>query len=408
MPNAIIVPLIDKCRVCGSGRLDQVFDMGNLPLANGLRDTRKPAARYPLTLLFCEECSLVQIRETLDPEVLFSPDYVYYSSQSKTMVDSAAKLVKQMIAERVLGPADLVMEAASNDGYLLQHYVAENVPVIGVDPARKAAEVAETKGVKTDVQFFTAVYAERYRKSVAVFHANNVLAHTHSQNDFVRGIATVLRDDGVAVIEVPYLGEMIEHREFDTIYHEHLCYFSLTALQTLFRQHGLEITDVERLPIHGGSLRLFVRKPAGPFGPSAKIRALLRDEQRRGMHLWKHYADFGERVNRLGMDLWRTFDWIHRNEGNVPIVGYGAAAKGNQLLSYFKIDFLPFVVDSTPAKQGKFMAGVDTKIVPPEGHAEWGDHILILAWNFKDEIVAKHPDFKGKWIVPIPDVQVIG
>jgi SAM-dependent methyltransferase len=397
---------IAKCRVCGSGRLNVVFDMGQMPLANALRTTLTPNPRYPLTLLFCEDCSLVQIRETIDKSVLFSSDYLYYSSQSKTMVESARALVDDIYFTRELGPDDLVMEAASNDGYLLQHYVAAGTRVIGVDPATECAKIAATVGVKTDVEFFTAEYAKKYADQVSVFHANNVLAHTYDQNDFVRGVSIVLKDDGVAIIEVPYLGSMIKNREFDTIYHEHLCYFSLTSLQRLFHQHGLSITDVVQCEIHGGSLRIFVSK--GRKQPSAAVRYHLAQEQRQGMHVWNYYADFGARANMLGADLWRTFDKIHRDDYS-GVAGYGAAAKGNQLLSYFNIDFLDYVIDSTPAKQGKFMAGVDTAIVRPFEFQAYDDpaRVLILAWNFKDEIMAKHPEFKGKWIVPIPDVQVV-
>lgn len=402
---------ITKCRVCGGQRLNQVFDMGPMPLANALRVVKNPPnMRFPLTLLFCEDCSLVQIRETIDKGILFSGDYLYYSSQSKTMVQSARELAEENITFQPLTQDDLVMEAASNDGYLLQHYVKAGVRVIGVDPAVECAKVAETVGVKTDVEFFTANYAEKYRGAVTIFHANNVLAHTYDQNDFVRGISIVLKDEGLAIIEVPYLGNMIEHREFDTIYHEHLCYFSLTALNRLFMRHGLVIVDVEQLAIHGGSIRVFVHK--GKSTPSTAVRYMLADEQKRGMHIWKYYADFGARANMLGADLWRLFDKIHRANSSAKIAGYGAAAKGNQLLSYFNIDFLERVIDSTPAKQGKFMAGVDTKIVKPFGDLHGSmiddiDYVLILAWNFKDEIMAKHPQFKGKWIVPIPDVQIV-
>lgn len=405
------ISFIRKCRVCGGGRLQPVFDMGLMPLANALRTDKAPNQRYPLTLLFCEECTLVQIRETIDPSVLFSDNYLYYSSQSETAVSSARALAEKMIKSHDLQVGDLVMEAASNDGYLLKHYLASGASVIGVDPAREAAKIAAEVGVHTDVEFFSARYAEKYRDMVDVFHANNVLAHVQNQNDFVRGIEMVLRPGGVAVIEVPYLGKMISHREFDTIYHEHLCYFSLTSLQRLFSQHGLSIRHVDMLSIHGGSLRVFVMK--GKATQSQETRDLLRLEQRDGMHLWNYYADFGARANMLGSDLWRLFDRIHRNRPDARISGYGAAAKGNQLLSYFDIDFLNSVIDSTPAKQGKYMSGVNTLISSPsheyfgEKWTEHTDFVLILAWNFKEEIMAKHPDFKGKWIVPIPDVQLV-
>jgi SAM-dependent methyltransferase len=402
----MIVPLISKCRVCGSARLNHVFSMGNMPLANALRlDPRAENDKYPLTLLFCEDCSLVQIREDVDKEVLFSKDYVYYSSQSKTMVESSRILAEGLIQSELLDETSLVMEAASNDGYLLQHYVNKGVRVIGFDPAEKTAEVAKTKGVPTRIEFFGTDAARGYTGEVDVFHANNVLAHTSNQNDFVAGIAKVLKDTGVAVIEVPYLGHMIDRREFDTIYHEHLCYFSLTALSRLFSQHGMAIAKVEELPIHGGSLRIFAKRGKAP--PDYLVRSILAREQRDGMHLMKYYSDFGERVNRLGTELWRTFDRIHRKMPGAKIAGYGAAAKGNQLLSYFDIDFLEYVVDSTPAKQGKYMAGVPTPIVSPQNaNLPDQDYVLLLAWNFKKEIMAKHPEYKGAWIIPVPNVVI--
>ena len=403
---------IKGCRICGNRDLDQIFDMGPMALANAIREVDTFNTRYPLTLLFCPKCSLVQIRETVDPNVLFNSGYVYYSSQSKTMVESARELAERLTEGR---KHRLVMEAASNDGYLLQYYLKLGHPVVGVDPAVDCAHVAAEKGVRTDLEFFGSEYAKRYAGQVAIFHANNVLAHTSDQNDFVEGIKTVLAPDGIAVIEFPYLGKMIENREFDTIYHEHLCYFSLSAFSTLVQLHDLVVYDVEKLPIHGGSLRVYVRHPVSPIPEDPTLaHKIFCDERNSGMHFRSYYADFGERVNRLGVDLWRTFDDVHRSYPGASIAGYGAAAKGNQLLTYFGMgpEVIEKVYDSTPAKQGKFMAGVSVPIVAPDPELRDMDYVLILAWNFKDEIMAKHPQFNnprtgGKWIVPIPNVEIL-
>ena len=251
------------CRSCHHSPLQVVLSLGKMPLANALLTAdqlAEPEPAFPLDLAWCPRCTLVQITETVPPETLFR-DYVYFSSYSDTMVRHAGELATRLTRERRLGPASLVLEIASNDGYLLQHYVAAGVPVLGIEPARNVAQVATERGIRTVCEFFGERLAGDLRArygSADVVHAHNVLAHVADLESVVRGIGLILRDDGVAVIEVPYLRDLVERCEFDTIYHEHLCYFSVTALDRLFRRHRLVLSEVERIPIHGGSLRLFV------------------------------------------------------------------------------------------------------------------------------------------------------
>jgi len=289
------------CRSCGHGKLDLVLSLGRTPLANALltrEQLDQPEETYPLDLVFCSACALVQITETVPPERLFS-HYLYFTSFSDTMVQYAKELAARVVESRGLGPDSLVVELASNDGYLLQFYRDAGVPVLGIEPATNIAEAARKRGIPTLDRFFgTELAGELVAKGTRadVMHANNVLAHVADLNGFVAGIARVLKPDGVAIIEVPYVRTMLEALEFDTIYHEHLCYFSLTALQALFQRHGLRAVDVEQLPIHGGSLRLFVQSRGEP---SAAIRTILDEERAGGMDRVEFYSRFGERVESL-------------------------------------------------------------------------------------------------------------
>ena len=262
------MPTRTTCRSCDGSDLHVFLRLGDMPLSDGLlRDLSAVASevRYPLDVAFCAECSLVQILETVDPEELFKGDYPYFSSFTDTLLEHSRKNVEALIAARQLGPDSLVVELASNDGYLLQYYAAAGIPVLGIDPAVGPVEAARKRGIPSLCEFFDSAFATSLReegKRAHVLHANNVLAHVPDTNDFVKGIGILLADDGAAVIEVPYVKDLIDHCEFDTIYHEHLCYFSVSALDALFRRHGLSLNRVERLSIHGGSLRLFV-EPVG-------------------------------------------------------------------------------------------------------------------------------------------------
>ncbi|HLK88472.1 MAG TPA: class I SAM-dependent methyltransferase [Polyangia bacterium] len=404
------------CRSCGAAALEPVLDLGSTPLANSLPTERDPAAepRYPLELVFCSACSLVQITETVPPEDLFR-DYLYFSSFSDTMLAHARELVGRLVAERKLGAGALAVEIASNDGYLLQYYKQAGVPVLGIEPARNVAKVAiEQRGIPTVVEFFGHALATRLRaegKRADVLHANNVLAHVADLGGFVAGIREILADDGVAVLEFPYLGEMIDRCEFDTIYHEHLCYYSLSALDHLFARQGLKAIEVERLPIHGGSLLLQVARAEAPRAPGPSVAALLEEEARRGMKTAAFYRGFAQRVLDLKAELRAVLARL-KAEGR-RVAAYGAAAKGSTLLNTFGIgrETLDFVADRSTYKQGRFMPGVGVPIVAPARLVEaMPDYTLLLTWNFADEILAQQAEYRskgGKFIVPIPTVRVV-
>ena len=400
---------IERCRSCGSRELSTFLSLGDLPLSNGLLSADQLATeepRYPLDVALCGGCSLVQIMHTVPPEELFGADYPYLSSFTDAVVHNAAQNVEMRLRERQLGRSSLVVEPASNDGYLLQHYAAAGVPVLGIDPTPEAAAAARARGVETIEDFFGRGLADQLVASgrrADVIHANNVLAHVADTNDFVAGIAALLKPDGIAVIEVPYVRELIDRVEYDTVYHEHLCYFSVTAVDRLLRRHGLFLNRVERLPIHGGSLRLF----AAPIErPEAAVRELIESERAEGLTDFAYYRDFSGRVLELRNRLQGLIGQL-KDEG-ASIAGYGAAAKGTILLNHAGLgpEAIDFVVDRNTFKQGKWVPGVRLPILPPSAILErQPNFVLILAWNFKHEIMAQQADYAkrgGRFIVPVP------
>jgi SAM-dependent methyltransferase len=392
-----------------------VLDLGLMPLANRLltaEDLDRPEPLYPLAMAFCPRCLLVQITDTVRPEELFR-QYAYFSSVSDAMVEHAREIVDGLIDRLELGSRNLVVELASNDGYLLQHYVARGIPVLGVDPARNIAEVATARGIPTRAEFFGVPVAREMRAAAEladVVHANNVLAHVPDIHDFIEGIATILKPTGVAVIETPYVRDLVERLAFDTIYHEHVFYYSVAALIRLFEPHQLELVDVERTPIHGGSLRLFVMR-AGAAQPAPSVAELLDQESALGMTEIGWFQDFGSRVQRLGEDLRGLLVTLKAEGGS--IAAYGAAAKGAILLNAFRIgtETIDFVADRSPHKVGQFMPGVRIPIRPAhELLAAMPDVCLLLAWNFADEILGQQSEYRrrgGRFILPVPEPRVV-
>lgn len=407
--------LYPACRSCGKSALEPVLSLGRMPLANGLLNSEElelEETSFPIDLVFCTNCTLVQILETVNPEVMFRT-YPYFSSVSETVLKHAEQLARRMIETRALDGGSLAVEAASNDGYLLQHYVRAGIKVLGIDPALNVAQAAEEKGVRTLPEFFGRGMANRLRAQgicADIFHAHNVLAHVPDLNGMVEGIRILLKESGVAVIEVPYVKDLIDCREFDTIYHEHVSYFSLRSLASLLERHGLVIGDVEQLKLHGGSLRLFV-SPTKSAQPSPAVKSLLDQESAWGMDKVQFYCDFGSRVAELKGELCDLLDRLLRRGKRVA--AYGAGAKGAVLLNYCQIGKrrLEFVVDRNTHKQGLFMPGVHLPIFAPSKLLEEKpDYVLLLTWNFADEIMEQQAEYRamgGRFILPVPQPRIV-
>lgn len=404
-----------ECRSCGSKNLEKIIYFGDTALSDALLTKEmldKPELKVPLTLAFCKDCTLVQILEEVKPEILFCRNYPYYSSVSKYLLEHFAKSANSIIQEKKLSANSLVIEAASNDGYMLKNFVEKDIPVLGIDPAEGQVKIANNKGIRSLNEFFTSELAKKLHEkdglSADVFLANNVLAHVPDLNGFVDGIFTLLKENGTAVIEAPYLMDLIDHCEFDTIYHQHLCYFSVTALDKLFRRHNLFLNRIERVAIHGGTLRLFIEKVENP---QDSVKKLLTEEADRNVTDILIYKKFAERIHSIKSSLLQMLDKIKKD--GKTIVGYGAAAKANTLTGYFGIgsNYLEAIADLSKFKQGLFFSGNHLPIVPPAEISEKNyDYMLILAWNFANEIMEQQQEFKnkgGKFIIPIPEPKIV-
>jgi hypothetical protein len=409
---------MERCRSCGRRLPPPFLDLGNSPLSNAYlseKDIHQPEVYYPLEIYYCPHCHLVQLDEFETPEDIFSTDYAYFSSYSSSWLAHCNSYVNMVVERFGLNKQSLVMEIASNDGYLLQYFKKYSIPVQGVEPAKNTAEIAIGKGIPTDITFFNTVYAqkiERTSRLADLIIGNNVLAHNPNLNDFVEGLRIGLKPHGIITMEFPHLMKLIENNQFDTIYQEHYSYPSLHSVRYLFNSHHLEIFDVDELPTHGGSLRIYAKHRDDQTNEiSPHVAEIMDKEKQAGLLDPATYEKFRKKVETIKRALLKCL--IAAKNEEKTIVGYGAPAKGNTLLNYCGIrsDFLDYTVDANPHKQNLFLPGTHIPIKHPDQiKIDKPDYILILPWNIKEEIIDQLSfvhSWGGKFIIPIPIVEVI-
>lgn len=407
-----------QCRFCDTPLRYLFLSLGASPLSNSylsMDDLHKMEPYYPLDVYICENCLLVQLDEFEKAEDIFHAGYAYFSSYSDSWLKHCERYVEMMVRRFGLNEKTLVVEIASNDGYLLQYFKKHDIPVLGIEPAANTAHAAQEKGIPTEVTFFDQVYAEKMRQKgqqADLIIGNNVLAHNPNLNDFVKGLQIALKADGLITMEFPHLARLMEETQFDTIYHEHFSYFSFLAVERIFREHRLTIFDVEELPTHGGSLRIYAAHAGDQSKfPSSRVGELKAREISEGYGNIDHYLTFGRKVRSVKRNLLQLLIGL-KNEGK-KIVGYGAPAKGNTLLNYcgIRTDFLDYTVDRSPHKQNCYLPGSRIPIKHPDQiRQDKPDYVLILPWNIKEEIISQMDHIKewgGCFIVPIPDAHII-
>jgi 2-polyprenyl-3-methyl-5-hydroxy-6-metoxy-1,4-benzoquinol methylase len=405
------------CRFCAAPLRLSFADLGMSPPSNSyleLEEIGHMERFYPLHAWVCERCFLVQLEEFETPEQIFS-DYAYFSSYSDSWLAHAKEYTEKMVRRFDLDKSSFVVEIASNDGYLLQYFVARGVPVLGIEPAANVAAEAEKRGVPTLVKFFGTKTAEELATAGSkadLIAGNNVLAHVPDLNDFMRGVSRLLKPNGIVTMEFPHLLRLMQENQFDTIYHEHFSYFSLVVVERVFAAHGLILFDVDEIPTHGGSLRVYARHAANAaLGVSENVRELRDRERVAGLERAQTYTSFAEQVKATKRGLLKFL--IGASEARKRVAGYGAPAKGNTLLNYCGVrsDLLEYTVDRSPHKQGLFLPGVHIPIYAPERIVQTRpDYVLILPWNLKDEIIAQMAGIRawgGRFVVPIPEVKVL-
>lgn len=404
----------NTCRMCGSTKFTKIWDLGKTPLANAYlkpRDVRKKEVFVPLEVYKCQNCHLVQLRHVVDPKVLFG-SYLYVSSTSPSFVKHFEEYAKTLQKKFKLTKKDLVVDVGSNDGILLKPLKKAGTKVLGIEPAKNIARRANAEGIRTEAKFFSPEVAKKLRTQYGpakIISANNVFAHTDNVDGFVEAIKAILKPDGVFVFEAQYLKDLLEKNLFDIVYHEHVCYYHLHPLIKFFKKHGLQVFDVERPSVHGGSIRVYVSRTRQP---SQRLQQLLQQEKKAGLNTLKTYEDFAKRIRKNKQKLREILQKIKKQGKRVA--GYGAPAKATTLMYAFGLGKkdIEYIVDDSPFKQGRLMPGTRVPIVKAAAlHAQGKpEYILILAWNFAEPIRQSNAWFGkkgGKWIVPVPEPRVV-
>jgi 2-polyprenyl-3-methyl-5-hydroxy-6-metoxy-1,4-benzoquinol methylase len=407
-----------KCRFCSKPLTHQFVDLVNSPPSNAylsVEELNEPEVYFPLKLFVCDACFLVQIDEYKKADEIFSKEYAYFSSFSTSWLAHSKRYTEEMIQRFGYNKQSLVVEIASNDGYLLQYFKEQNVPVLGIEPTESTAKAARAKGIETITEFFGVSFArklgEQGRKADLLL-GNNVLAHVPDINDFVAGMKLALKDQGVVTMEFPHLLQLVWNNQFDTIYHEHFSYLSFTTVAKIFSAHGLHMFDVQEIPTHGGSLRIFARHAEDTTKPvQPAVQNLLAKEAQAGINGLAFYQGFQQKVERVKIDFLKFL--LEQKAQNKKVVAYGAAAKGNTLLNYCGVrnDMIDFVVDASPHKQGKFLPGSHIPVVEEaQIKVKKPDYVIVLPWNIKEEIMEQLSYIKqwnGKFVVAVPSIEIV-